>query len=126
MHRSEKRAATRGWIAGKFLVRTHVGSWTQRGLVRGGFALDEREPDTWVLTHRPTGIAVLSGTSAVAVQVAAHVCEELVPRIQWENCTSPEQLARVATVDTLRELKRTIDLLPDVWNGGHKRRPEAE
>jgi len=76
--RNEQRAqalAATGWSAASFRIST-ADNWLEvDGIVRPPFGIDQRAIDetgngSWVVTHLPSGLAVVSRVRALAVVLA--------------------------------------------------------
>ena len=64
-----------GWSAASFRIRTADGWLEVDGIVRPPFGIDQRATDetgngSWVVTHLPSGLAVVSRVRALAVALA--------------------------------------------------------
>ena len=64
--------AAMGWSAASFRIRTADGWLEVDGIVRPPFGIDPRATDetgnrSWVVTHLPSGLAVVSQVRALAV-----------------------------------------------------------
>ena len=64
-----------GWSAASFRIRTADGWFEVDGIVHPPFGIDQRATDqtgnrSWFVTHLPSGLAVVSQVTAVAVAVA--------------------------------------------------------
>jgi hypothetical protein len=67
--------AAMGWSAASFRIRTADGWLEVDGIVRPPFGIDQRATDetgngSWVVTHLPSGLAVVSRVRALAVALA--------------------------------------------------------
>ena len=76
-----------GWSAASFRIRTADGWLEVDGIVRPPFGIDPRATDetgnrSWVVTHLPSGLAVVSQVTAVAVAVA--VTDRIAALTDWE------------------------------------------
>jgi hypothetical protein len=73
--RSARGVAAAGWHAGSFTISTAAGRLEVDGIVRPPFGIDERSDDklggrSWVVTHLPSGLAVVTRVSVLAVALA--------------------------------------------------------
>ena len=76
-----------GWSAASFRIRTAAGWLEVDGIVRPPFGIDQRATDetgnrSWVVTHLPSGLAVVSQVTAVAVAVA--LVDRIAALTDWE------------------------------------------
>jgi len=76
-----------GWSAASFRIRTAAGWLEVDGIVRPPFGIDQRATDetgnrSWVVTHLPSGLAVVSQVRALAVAVA--MTERIAALTAWD------------------------------------------
>jgi hypothetical protein len=79
--------ATAGWSAASFRIRTADDWLGVDGIVRPPFGIDQRATDetgnrSWFVTHLPSGLAVVSQVTAVAVAVA--LTDRIAALTDWE------------------------------------------
>ena len=89
--RNEQRTppalAAIGWSAASFRIST-ADSWLEvDGIVRPPFGIDQRATDetgnrSWVVTHLPSGLAVVSRVTALAVALA--LADRIAALTDWE------------------------------------------
>ena len=98
--------AAAGWRAASFRIRTADGWLEVDGIVRPPFGIDRRATDetgnwSWFVTHLPSGLAVVSQVTAVAVAVA--LTERIAALTDWEA-----QNIR-ATPDLREQVREALD-----------------
>jgi hypothetical protein len=76
-----------GWSAASFRIRTADGWLEVDGIVRPPFGIDQRATDetsnrSWFVTHLPSGLAVVSQVTAVAVATA--LTDRIAALTDWE------------------------------------------
>ena len=79
--------AAAGWSAASFRIRTAAGWLEVDGIVRPPFGIDQRATDetgdrSWVVTHLPSGLAVVSRVRALAVALA--LADRIAALTDWE------------------------------------------
>ena len=79
--------AAMGWSAASFRISTADGWLEVDGIVRPPFGIDQRATDetgntSWFVTHLPSGLAVVSQVTAVAVAVA--LTERIAALTDWD------------------------------------------
>ena len=79
--------AAMGWSAASFRISTVDGWLEVDGIVRPPFGIDQRAIDetgnrSWVVTHLPSGLAVVSRVRALAVALA--LADRIAALTDWE------------------------------------------
>jgi hypothetical protein len=79
--------AAAGWSAASFRIRTADGWLEVDGIVRPPFGIDQRATDetsnrSWVVTHLPSGLAVVSQVRALAVVLV--LVDQIAALTDWD------------------------------------------
>lgn len=94
------------WRKGSFIIYTGCGPMIKLGHVSPLFAIDERNPKEFFVTHRPTGlhVDVLQSEPFKTAAQAKIFCERIMPVLNWKKATKGNTIQR----NKVEAIKRTI------------------